>query len=148
MCHWHAGAAIICGAQDDDQNEREGKVSVQVKTKGAHKFCFDNTMSRWTSKVVSFEVRSKRDKDEIAKLEHLGPMVDSVIKISEDLDVIEKVQKNARKHAKLQFTQVVGTNSRIQWMVMFSTVVLIGLSLFSLGHIQRWFTDADKRSGV
>lgn len=35
-------------------------------------------------------------KDEIARLEHLGPVVDSVIKISDDLDTIERLQHHMR----------------------------------------------------
>lgn len=132
----------------DDQNDEEGKVSRTASMAGSYRFCFDNTMSRWTAKVVTFEVKSKRaNKEEAAKLEHLGPMVDSVIKISDELDAIEKHQKHTRKREKLHYQSVKATNNRIQWMVMFSTVLLIGLSLFSLSHIQKWFND-DRRSGV
>ncbi len=135
--------------QDDEQNEAEGKVGMVASTSGPYKFCFDNTMSRWTAKVVSFEVKSKRSgKEEVAMLEHLGPMVDSVIKISDDLDAIEKFQKHSRKREKNHFLTLKGTNSRMQWMAIFSTAVLIGLSLFSLGHIQKWFTEVEQRSGV
>lgn len=65
---------------------------------GVHTICFDNTMSRWTPKVVSFRLSSsgtQKTKD-FAHLEHLGPMVDSVIKISEELDQIEKLQHTMR----------------------------------------------------
>jgi hypothetical protein len=34
--------------------------------------------------------------EDIAKLEHLGPMVDSVIKISDDLDAVEKLQRQMK----------------------------------------------------
>lgn len=129
-------------------NEAEGRVNFKATTAGAYKFCFDNSMSRWTAKVVSFEVRSKRaNKAELAKLEHLGPMVDSVIKLSEDLDAIEKSQRSMRTKEHQHFAMVRSTSSRLQWLVMFSTVLLIGLSLFSQQHVQKWFSD-DRGSGV
>jgi len=133
---------------EEEANEAEGKISITAAASGAYRFCFDNTMSRWTSKVVTFEVTTKRsNKGEAAKLEHLGPMVDSVIKISDELDAIERAQKASRKREKNHFLHVQAVNSRIQWMVMFSTFLLIGLSLFSLMHIQKWF-NVDRSSDV
>ncbi len=38
--------------KSDADSESEGKVTITAATPGAHKICFDNTMSRWTAKVV------------------------------------------------------------------------------------------------
>ena len=134
---------------DDESNEAEGRVSIKATTAGAYKFCFDNTMSRWTAKVVAFEVRSKRaNKQEAARLEHLGPMVDSVIKLSDDLDKVEKIQRNARNREKNHYSAVRDINTRLQWMVALSSVILFGLTAMSIMHIQKWFSEEEKRSGV
>ena len=68
---------------------------------GMYSICFDNTMSRWTAKVVSFfvlndAVKNPNDKDSVAKLTDLGPTVDSVIKIADELDAIETIQHHMR----------------------------------------------------
>jgi hypothetical protein len=41
---------------DDKQNEAEGEVHHTATVNGQHSMCFDNTMSRWTAKVVSWRI--------------------------------------------------------------------------------------------
>merc|ERR1719491_1114640 len=43
------------------QDENEGRVLFVSAIPGTHKICFDNTMSRWTAKVVSFHVKTGQD---------------------------------------------------------------------------------------
>jgi hypothetical protein len=77
----------------------EGRVDFTATMSGTHQICFDNTMSRWTAKVVTFRIAStgsNEKKDELVKFEHLTPMVDSVIKISEELVHVEDVQRHMR----------------------------------------------------
>lgn len=85
--------------EDDAANEAEGRVNFQAQHTGKYSICFDNTMSRWTAKVVSFFVlndASVDPKDALAKLQDLGQTVDSVIKIADELDAIETIQHHMR----------------------------------------------------
>lgn len=87
--------------EDDALNEAEGRVSFSASQSGRYTICFDNTMSRWTAKVVSFfvlnDAASAADpKEAVAKLQDLGPTVDSVIKIADELDAIENIQHHMR----------------------------------------------------
>lgn len=81
-------------------NEAEGRVTFTAAHTGKYSVCFDNTMSRWTAKVVSFFVLNDAagpdPKDTVAKLQDLGPTVDSVIKIADELDAIENLQHHMR----------------------------------------------------
>lgn len=80
-------------------NEAEGRISFAAGHTGKYTICFDNTMSRWTAKVVSFFVLNDAatdPKESIAKLQDLGPTVDSVIKIADELDAIETIQHHMR----------------------------------------------------
>jgi hypothetical protein len=85
--------------EDDAANEAEGRVTFVASHTGKYSICFDNTMSRWTAKVVSFFVLNDAvadPKDNVAKLQDLGPTVDSVIKIADELDAIETIQHHMR----------------------------------------------------
>jgi hypothetical protein len=83
-----ASSALTCAGflcQTDAENESEGRVTFTAATAGRHSICFDNTMSRWTAKVVSFFVlndNAANPKDSVAKLQDLGPTVDAVIKVT------------------------------------------------------------------
>jgi hypothetical protein len=55
--------------EDPAENEREGTVSFTAARSGQYSICFNNKMSRWTPKVVSFGVRDESvKKPEAAKL--------------------------------------------------------------------------------
>lgn len=82
-----------------DEVEEEGYVSIDATRDGVYSICFNNRMSRWTPKTVSFAVPNNSHESgdkEIAKLEHLGPMVDSIIKITDMLDEVEQLQHYMR----------------------------------------------------
>ena len=86
--------------EDDALNEAEGRVQFSAAQTGKYTVCFDNTMSRWTAKVVSFfvlnDAAAPDPKEAVAKLQDLGPTVDSVIKIADELDAIENIQHHMR----------------------------------------------------
>ena len=71
---------------------------------GRYSLCFDNSMSRWTAKVVSLFIphgsasaaSASTAASSATKLQDLGPMVDSIIKIADNLDLIEQHQHHTR----------------------------------------------------
>jgi len=132
---------------DDASNEQEGKVVFSASHTGVYQICFDNSMSRWTSKIVSFRVNSSK-KEELVKFEHLTPMVDSVIKISEELHVIELLQHHMRVKEQSHRDASESTNTRVQWMSLIESALLISMSVFQLRFIRRWFSDSEKRTRV
>lgn len=132
----------------EDQNVKEGTVQYTARTSGVYKFCFDNTASRWTAKVVSFEIRSNRaNKFSAVQLKDLGPMVDTVISLSNELDTIETGQRTSRVRARQHYSSVKSLNHRVQWFVLFSSIILFGLTLLSINNIQKWFETDNRRSG-
>lgn len=113
---------------------------------GEHRICFDNQMSRWTAKVVTVTLPDEHRKhsEDIAKLEHLGPVVDSVIKISDDLEVIEKLQHQARVREQVARDVADAMNSRVQFQAFVESLLLVGISVFQFYYIRRWFAETEK----
>jgi protein ERP2 len=127
---------------DEALNEAEGNVEHPVVMTGDYKFCFDNTMSRWTPKVVNFEVKDVKlltHHEELAKLEHLGPMVDSIIRLSDDLDVVEKQLHHDRIQERWHVELARQSISRAYWFVISQVVVILLASIYTIGHVQKWF---------
>lgn len=59
--------------QTPEENEREGFISVNAVYTGQYTICFNNKMSRWTPKIVSFAVRDQsKKKPEAAKVGNLS----------------------------------------------------------------------------
>eukprot|EP00466_Bigelowiella_natans_P016168 jgi/Bigna1/88381/estExt_fgenesh1_pg.C_310102 len=132
---------------DDAKLEAEGHITFVALASGEHKICFDNTMSRWTAKVVSMLIPSETTKghESIAKLEHLGPVVDSIIKIADSLDAVTRTQHHmAIRERNHQDTQL-STNSRVHWMAAFESCALIGMSLFQVYYVRQWLSTKGPR---
>jgi p24 family protein beta-1 len=134
---------VYFNRENDREVEAEGRLSFAAITSGEHRICFDNTMSRWTAKVVSMHIPQEnveKAHENIAKLEHLGPVVDSIIKIADDLDEVTRTQHHmAVRERSHQDTQL-STNSRVHWMAAIESCVLIGMSLFQLSYVRNWLS--------
>lgn len=142
--------------QDEALNEAEGKISLFANQNGRHSICFDNTMSRWTPKVVSMFIphgaNTGVDKqalnDDVAKLTDLGPMVDSIIAIADQLDAIEIQQHHTRVREQMHRDLASTTNDRVQLWSLVESFVLIGITVWQLYYIRHWFKDAGKMGRV
>merc|ERR1719231_330051 len=137
--------------QDAQRNDAEGVVDFTGYVTGEHEICFDNRMSRWTAKMVTFEITSDKEVDdhhEVAMLEDLGPMVDSVIKIADDLDVIEKLQHHIRVQEQFMRDRLTVSNNRVHWISIFESASLIGITIFQVRYIASWFSESSGGSGV
>ncbi|MES1909638.1 MAG: hypothetical protein MHM6MM_002343 [Cercozoa sp. M6MM] len=135
---------------DDRINEQTGRISFSARTPGVHAICFNNKMSRWTAKVIGFhQLGAKQQRrEELAKLEHLGPVVDSVIKISDKLDEIEHAQKSMRNREHVHRDTQESTNWRVQWLSVLEMIVLVGLNLMQIYWIRKWFSGQGQRRRV
>eukprot|EP00808_Paulinella_micropora_P025292 g2662.t1 len=137
---------VFFNNRDDVVNARNSRVEFQAQTTGTHEICFDNTMSRWTAKDVTFRVvtSEKKDQDNLATLSSLGPMVDSVINLDEEMDKLEKLQHYHRVHEQNHRDAIEATNARVQWLSIIEAVVLISLSALQLRFIRQWFKDGQR----
>jgi hypothetical protein len=104
-------------------------------------------MSRYTPKVVSFfllDTSAAERRDEVAKLSHLGPIVDSVIKIADTLDAVEANQHHYKVREQAHRDHIESDNARIQWLSILECVLLIGMAAFQLRSIIAWFNETKK----
>lgn len=125
---------------NEESNIKEGTVAYTAKTTGVYKFCFDNSSSRWTAKHVSFEIRSQRaNKEEAVKLDHLGPMVDTVISLSSDLEALEQKQRTNKVREHQHFSTIKSLNNRIRWISVITSIVVAVTTWFAVTNIQKWF---------
>lgn len=93
--------------REDTKNDAEGHVKFSVGQPGTYALCFDNSLSRWTAKTISFfipDIKGSKSQlagpghasEEMATLEHLSPFVESVVHLSDELDAVERVQHHMR----------------------------------------------------
>ena len=141
---------------DEAMNEAEGRVTWTASMTGRYSICFDNSMSRWTAKVVSLFVphsnpqaaADRATSDGAAKLQDLGGMVDSIIKIADQLDEIEKLQHHQRVREQQWRDEGEASDSNVQWLTMVEGLLLIGLTVGELQYIRNWFKETGKTGRV
>ena len=123
---------------------------------GRYSLCFDNSMSRWTAKVVSLFIphsssSASSPSSAVAsatKLQDLGPMVDSIIKIADTLDAIEQHQHHTRVREQQWRDEGDAASDWVQWLSLLESVLLIGVTAAELQYIRTWFKETGKTGRV
>lgn len=120
---------------------------------GIYSFCFDNEMSRWTAKVVNFELtvegKSQQQQQSNTQLlgESLKPLERSLHTIRRELDKITKEQRYLRVREQVHRDTQENTFVRVYWFSTLESVVLVGMCLFQIYFMRKWF-DTDRRVRV
>jgi len=133
-------------------------------TAGRYSFCFDNEMSRWTPKVVSFALKvgnvptsppaarssgnMPAGAENLAKQEHITPLQDSVSKISAALGRIEDEQSYYRRREHRHRNTAEETCERVQWWSIYETSAIVLISVVQVLVLRRWFDSKRTQGGV
>jgi len=118
--------------------------SVQVFTASrawAYEFCFSNAMARWTPKIISFELKvdlESEKKDPLSK-SSLDPIEQTINRIRDSLDQIQKDQKYLRIREQKHRDTAESTNSRVLWFSIFESSILLGLTLGQVFYLRKVF---------
>jgi len=131
-------------------SQNEGMFNFKPEVAGVYRFFFNNKMSRWTPKVVSFGVpgSAAASHKELAKLEHLGPVVESIQAIEGRLEEIQSLQDYLRLRETVHRDTQESTNARAQWLSILESGILIAASAGQLYMIQSWFSNRGIRGRV
>eukprot|EP00013_Stygamoeba_regulata_P023789 CAMPEP_0177648926 /NCGR_PEP_ID=MMETSP0447-20121125/11093_1 /TAXON_ID=0 /ORGANISM="Stygamoeba regulata, Strain BSH-02190019" /LENGTH=186 /DNA_ID=CAMNT_0019151609 /DNA_START=122 /DNA_END=679 /DNA_ORIENTATION=+ len=96
--------------------EVEGKVSFVAHQTGEYKFCFSNMMSTVTPKSISFSISAGNDMpDEFAMKDHLSPLENSILLLSDGLHSVEEEQEYMKMRETVHRNTAESTNSRVMW---------------------------------
>jgi p24 family protein beta-1 len=119
---------------------------------GDHEICWNNDMSRWTAKVVQFEATvfdpngqriatalNAAEEAPAATKDALNPMEDSVRRLSDSLDSIQRDQKYLLVRETRHRDTAESTNSRIVWYSLMESVILLSISLGQVFYLRKFF---------
>merc|ERR1711879_839473 len=113
---------------------------------GVYTICFDNTMSRFTAKVLQFNylIHDKwglpeADDDDQDPSELLQPMEKSARRISEELEVLSVHQQYMRNREMRHIWTQRSANVRIFWLSVLESIALLTISFAQVYYIKRFF---------
>ena len=130
-----------------------GKFTHQEGENGTYKICFDNTMSRWTAKVVDFdmfigdihEFRSNKQSPDQLKMsemllsEDLKVLENEADLITKQLDKTVRAQKFLLNREKRHRELSDSNNSRAFYMAFLEAGLLMGISVVQVLLVRRMF---------
>lgn len=122
---------------------------------GTYKVCFNNKVSRWTSKVIIFDFVVGYDKElldgedidvigpEISdSLEQVKRMERSLQNILNKMRALEVEQSYYKRRISRHHKTTESTKSRVVFYTFIETGVAIGFGLFQYFYVRHWFKDA------
>jgi len=116
--------------------------SFTASMSGLHEVCWNNEMSRWTAKVVQFDVTvGEEPDDESNYITHssLNPMEDSISRLEHLLDNIQRDQFYLRVREQRHRDTAESTNGRVLYYSIFESFVLISISLGQVYYLRKVF---------
>ena len=133
--------------------EAPGKFSHEASSDGQFKICFDNTMSRWTAKVVDFDIfvgdihefRTNKESPDKLKMsemllsEDLKALETEADRITGQLDKTVRSQKFLLNREKRHRELSDNNNSRALSMAFLEAGILMGISVIQVWLVRRMF---------
>ncbi|ETO00708.1 hypothetical protein RFI_36732 [Reticulomyxa filosa] len=122
-------------------------------TTGVYKICFNNGMSRWTSKLAGIELLGNHKVDSehytnLAKQSNVGKIVDDIVNVGRKIEEIEEMQEVSIDMEEAFWEAVMAGNSTIAYMTMIEATILIFISIFQIRQIRMWFKGGKEGFGV
>merc|ERR1712046_74294 len=123
------------------ERQTDGHFDIVAADSGEYSVCFSNKASNSVAKSVSFSIHSGAGlpENDVAKEEHLSPLESSVMELSESLMNVQEEQKffKARERAHRDTTE--STNDRVKWFSLMEAVVLVGMNVWQIYYLRRFF---------
>eukprot|EP00339_Tiarina_fusa_P014977 CAMPEP_0117030002 /NCGR_PEP_ID=MMETSP0472-20121206/21671_1 /TAXON_ID=693140 ORGANISM="Tiarina fusus, Strain LIS" /NCGR_SAMPLE_ID=MMETSP0472 /ASSEMBLY_ACC=CAM_ASM_000603 /LENGTH=223 /DNA_ID=CAMNT_0004737913 /DNA_START=20 /DNA_END=691 /DNA_ORIENTATION=- len=154
------GDEILYGAKRDSN----GKYFFVTHLKGPYKFCFSNQMSTVTTKVVdvTLQIGKQRTEEEIVlailsgrekkndpgdthkaddedTLPLISPLQSSIMQLADGLHSLQGEEKYMRIRERVHRDTAESTNTRIMVSTIIENALLIGVSLFQVYFLKRFF---------
>ena len=128
------GVAIV-----DEKKKNEGSYAFRAAGTGTYSVCFSNRMSTITAKSVSlaFIAGASSDTSEVAKLEHLTPLENSILDLSTSLNAVREEQRYLRNREQIHRDLAEDLFERVHWWSIFETIVLVAMSIGQVLYIRK-----------
>jgi len=138
---------------NSEQRQTEGRYSFTAQVSGSHAFCFGNTMSSVTQKIVDIDIEvgppsaedDAVDLDLVASDDELEPLVDSLAQLKDAMKKMLSDQKYLRMRDVAHRATNENTNSRVVWWSFFELVILVGSGFFQVFYLRRIF---ERKQGI
>eukprot|EP00013_Stygamoeba_regulata_P020023 CAMPEP_0177645896 /NCGR_PEP_ID=MMETSP0447-20121125/9489_1 /TAXON_ID=0 /ORGANISM="Stygamoeba regulata, Strain BSH-02190019" /LENGTH=194 /DNA_ID=CAMNT_0019148401 /DNA_START=167 /DNA_END=751 /DNA_ORIENTATION=- len=121
------------------EKEKEGRPVFHADSTGRYRFCFSNRMSTVSQKEVDFMIHIGDEIKPIAKAEHLTPLEQSILELSDNLYAVKMENHYFRLRERTHRNTVESTNERVLWYSILEFCVLVGVNGWNIYFLRRLF---------
>jgi len=134
----------------EGEKERQGDFVFTANEVGEYRFCFDNTVSTFTDKVVDFEIaveneaRSQLPQRAGASPEQLSGVEETILKLSGQVSTLTRQQKYFRTRENRNFSTVRSTEKRIFNFSLMEVIMMVAMACLQVFIVRQFFTGGRK----
>ncbi|KAK5120883.1 hypothetical protein LTR85_005950 [Meristemomyces frigidus] len=134
----------------EGEKERQGDFVFTANEVGEYRFCFDNSMSTVSDKLVDFEiaveneVRSQLPQKAGAAPEQLSGVEETVLKLSGQVSTLVRQQKYFRTRENRNFSTVRSTEGRIFRFSLIESGLMVAMAALQVFIVKMFFTGGRK----
>ncbi|CAH0490265.1 unnamed protein product [Peronospora farinosa] len=124
----------------DTSSDDTHKFSFTANAGGNYAVCFSNNNDKPVRVMLDFKhgVEAK-DYTEVAKREHLMPVEKELRKMEDTVDEIHREMLYMREREAMMRNTNESTNARVLWFSFFSIVVLLGMGIWQVLYLKKFF---------
>jgi protein ERP2 len=122
----------------------EGNLDRIIETTGVYSFCFDNSLSRFTSKLVYVYLLSYTEEDWRSYAKEMQDYHSEVENVSKSLELIDQrankilvMQASTRRHVLSDYYTITGNNDSVRRWSFVMCIVIVASSLFQVYFVRR-----------
>ncbi|KAK4501265.1 hypothetical protein PRZ48_007072 [Zasmidium cellare] len=134
----------------DGEKERQGDYVFTATDIGEYRFCFDNTMSTFSDKIVDFEIsvenepRANLPQKAGASTEQLSGVEETILKLSGQVSTLIRQQKYFRTRENRNFSTVRSTEKRIFNLNVIEGGLMVAMAGLQVFIVKMFFTGGRK----
>jgi len=135
------------------EKERQGDFVFTATQVGEYRFCFDNTISTFSEKLIDFEIsieheeRASLPQKGGASAEQLSSVDESIMRISGHVSVLTRQQKYFRTRENRNFSTVKSTENRIFKLSLMESGMMVAMAGLQV-LVVRWFFTGGRKGYV
>ena len=124
------------------------RMKQKIDFNGTYKICFNNGMSRWTSKIVGIDLLGTHRPEiehynQLTKKRHLNTMERTIYNIGAKVDAIGRLQSLSNDMEETYEDTVLSANDIASYITMLELSVVLVVYIYQIRTIRSWF----KKSG-
>lgn len=130
-------------------HKRYDRFKQQIDIEGTYRICFNNAMSRWTSKIVGIDLLGSHRPEiehynQLTKKRHLNTMERTIYNIGTKVDAIGRLQSLSLDMEETYEDTITSASNSASYITMIELFMVFVVYMYQIRTIRSWFKRVSK----